>query len=129
MGKIISTMGGIMAKRITRIYAGSDGESHFEDSEIAIESKETRGRCSEPMKATRIIFKEHDVGWENDWHIAPQRQFVVTLEGEGEVEIGGNIKRRFRPGDILLAEDTTGRGHISRVVSNQPRKIMIITLD
>ncbi len=118
-----------MAKRITRIYTGSDGESHFEDSEIAVESKGTLGRWSEPMKATGIIFQEQDIDYEKDWHNAPRRQFVITLEGEGEIEISEHTKRRFRPGDILLAEDTTGRGHISRVVSNQPRKIMIITLD
>ena len=118
-----------MAKRITRIYTGADGESHFEDTEIAVAGKITSDRSSEPIKATGIIFKEHDVTWVNDFHTAPQRQFVVTLEGEGEIEIGDHTKRRFKPGEILLAEDTTGRGHISRVVSDQPRTIMIITLD
>ena len=97
-----------MAKRITRIYTGSDGESHFEDSEIAVESKGILGRWSEPMKATGITLKEHDIDYESDWHKPLRRQFVVTLEGEGEVEVGGHTKRRFKPGDILLAEDTTG---------------------
>ena len=118
-----------MAKKITRIYTGSDGESHFEDSEIAIESKEILGRQSEPMKATGIMFKEHDINWENVWHNAPQRQFVVTLEGEVEIVIGDGTKRQFGPGDVLLAEDITGRGHISRAVNKQPRKSIFITLD
>ncbi|MFC1942802.1 cupin domain-containing protein [Chloroflexota bacterium] len=118
-----------MAKRITRIYTGPDGETHFEDSEIAVEIKGTLRKWSESMKATGIIFMEFDIGHESDWHNAPRRQFSITLEGEGEIEIGDHTKRRFKPGDVLLAEDTTGRGHISRVVSNQPRKVMLITLD
>ena len=51
------------------------------------------------------------------------------IEGEGEIEIGDGTKRRFKAGDILLAEDTTGRGHITRVLNNQPRKVMFVTLD
>jgi uncharacterized cupin superfamily protein len=36
------------------------------------------------------------------------------LSGEMEVEIGDGSKRRFKAGDVLLAEDTTGQGHITR---------------
>ena len=118
-----------MAKRVTRIYTGPDGESHFEDIEIAVEDKGAiRRRQSEPIKATGIIFVELDSDYKRDWHNAPCRQFVITLEGEGEIEIGDGTKRTFGPGDVLLAEDTTGRGHISRVVNNQPRKMVFVTL-
>ena len=40
---------------------------------------------------------------------------MVTLSGESEVELEDGKKIRFGPGNILLAEDTTGRGHISRL--------------
>ena len=118
-----------MERKVTRIYTGTDGESHFEDIVIPLEDNRGIGRWSELIKATGIIFGEMESNYVNEWHNAPRRQFVITLEGEGEIEIGDGTKRRFRSGDILWAEDTTGRGHISRVVSNQPRKIMIITLD
>ncbi len=117
-----------MGSEIISVYSGPDGESHFRNIEIASESKGV-GRESELMKATGIYFVELDSKHKYDWHNAPRRQFVITLEGEGEIEIGDGTKRRFRPGDILLAEDTTGRGHISRVVNNQPRKVIVVTLD
>ncbi len=118
-----------MEKKITRLYSGLDGESHFEDIEVPLEGEEcvTR-RSSELLKATGICFGERGAGFKTDWHNAPQRQFVITREGMGEIEIGDGTKRRFGPGDILLAEDTTGRGHISRVVGKQTRKIIIVTL-
>ena len=119
-----------MEKKVTRLYTGPDGESHFEDTEVTLEDRRGRGQwSSELMKATGIHFGEMNRGYIKDWHNAPRRQFVITLEGMGEIEIGDGTKRRFGPGDILLAEDTTGRGHISRVVSNQPRKVVIVTLD
>jgi len=54
---------------------------------------------------------------------------VVNLEGEVEIEVGDGTKRILRSGDILLAEDTTGQGHISRAVAGKPRKSLFITLD
>jgi hypothetical protein len=80
------------------------------------------------MKALDITFIEQDSGYMHDWHNAPCRQIVITLEGICEIEIGGGIKRRFMPGNILLAEDTTGRGHITRVVSTKPRRAIFIPL-
>ena len=44
------------------------------------------------------------------------------------VETGDGTVRRFGPGDVMLAEDTTGRGHITRVVGNQPRHYVFIPL-
>ncbi|HEY91073.1 MAG TPA: hypothetical protein G4O07_04485 [Dehalococcoidia bacterium] len=46
-----------------------------------------------------------------------------------EIETGDGTVRRFGPGDIMLAEDITGRGHISRAVNHRPRKSIFITLD
>ena len=54
---------------------------------------------------------------------------MVNLEGDVEIEVGDGTKRVLRAGDVLLAEDTTGQGHISRAVDGKPRKTLFITLD
>jgi hypothetical protein len=54
---------------------------------------------------------------------------VVNLDGGVEIEVGDGTKRILRAGDILLAEDTTGQGHISRAVAGQARRSLLITLD
>ena len=120
--------GGMMEKKATRLYTGVDGESHFEDIEIPLHDKGGIRRESELVKAEGIIFSELDGNCNLGWHNAPRRQFVIGLEGEIEIEIGDGTKRRFGPGDVLLAEDTNGRGHIARVVNSQPRKSIIIPL-
>lgn len=117
-----------MIWKVTRLYTGPDSESHFEDVEVPVEAKGGIIRHSEPFMATEIIFRETDGDYTYKWHNAPRRQFVIQLEGELEVEVGDGTKRRFGVGDILLAEDTTGRGHLSRAVNNQSRKAIVVPL-
>lgn len=114
--------------KITRLYTGADGESHFEDIEIDLEDKGDIGRLSQLVIATGMILRETPPNHNFHWHTIPQRLYIIGLEGSVEIEVGDGTKRVFKPGDILLAEDTTGRGHISRSVNNQPRKSIVITL-
>ncbi len=114
--------------KITRLYTGSDGESHFEDIDIPLKDRGKIGKLSDTIKTTGIIFRETSGDYNYTWHNAPRRQYIIML-GEVEIEVGSGTKRRFKAGDILLVEDTTGRGHISRAVSKKPRKSIFVTLD
>lgn len=115
--------------KITRLYTGKDNQSHFEDIDIPLKDAGEIGRLSGPVPVTGIIFRETGPDYDYDWHNAPRRQYIIMLEGEVDVEIGDGTVRRFGPGDVLLAEDTTGRGHISRAVDDRPRKSIFVTLD
>ncbi len=115
--------------KVTRIYTGTDGESHFEDIDILLSDTAGADRRSELMKATGILFRDTSGKYNWDWHNAPRRQFIINLEGQVEIAVSDGTKRQFGPGDILLAEDTKGRGHISRAVNNQPRTSVWVTLD
>lgn len=114
---------------ITRLYTGSDGESHFEEVEVGLKDAGDIGHLSEHVKATGIIFRSTPPDYEYQWHNAPRRQYIIMLEGSVDVEIGDGTVRRFGPGDVLLAEDTEGKGHRSRAVNNRPRKSIFVTLD
>ncbi len=113
--------------QVVRIYADKDGTSHFEDIEFSFES-DKRTDKSPLQAATGIVV--HRVSAERiiDWHTAPRRQYVVTLSGEWEIECGDGTVRRFSPGDVMLAEDQTGKGHISRVVGSEPHVFMTVHL-
>lgn len=115
--------------KVTHLYTGSDGESHFEDLDIPLDNIIGAEKMSELKKATGIMFRETTGGYNLDWHPAPRRQFVINLEGQVELIVKDGTKRVLGPGDVLWAEDTTGRGHISRAVNNQPRKSIYVTLD
>lgn len=115
--------------RVVRIYTGPDNQSHFEDIEVPLKDAGKVGFLSEVVNATGVVFRVTTGEYNYDFHPAPRRQYVVNLEGEVEIEVGDGTKRILRTGDILLAEDTTGQGHISRAVAGKPRKSLFILLD
>ncbi|HKZ04150.1 MAG TPA: hypothetical protein VJU81_01650 [Methylomirabilota bacterium] len=112
--------------KAARIYTGADGRSHFEDLDIPLKPS-SYGTLSDLVPSSGVIFRETPVGGALDFHVAPRRQFVITLAGLVEVECGDGTKRRFGPGDIMLADDTTGQGHITREIQG-PRRSLFIPL-
>jgi quercetin dioxygenase-like cupin family protein len=110
--------------KVTRIYTGSDGQSHSEEIDLKI----TDGNASNLIKATGIQFRRTPPGSFSDWHVGPRRQFVITLSGRGEIEVAGGKKIALEPGRIELIEDTTGKGHTTRVVGSEDRISISIPL-
>jgi quercetin dioxygenase-like cupin family protein len=98
-----------------RMYAGSDGQAHVETIDIDARPDWLKG-----LPATQISFRTWKVGEFMDWHPAPRRQFVIILSGQLEIGFGDGSKRRFGPGDARLVEDTTGQGHTTRTIGDQP---------
>ncbi len=115
--------------RITRVYSGDDGESHFGEVEIPLEDLGAIGAMSKLVPGSGAVFRTTDGDYDLDWHPAPRRQFVVMLSGGGvELEVGSGETRRLFSGDVLLAEDTTGHGHKSRAIDAEPRVSLFLPL-
>ena len=115
--------------RLTRIYTGPDDLTHFTDIEVPLDDAGTIGQLSEPIPVTSVIFRETPPDYDFDWHPAPRRQYIVMLDGSIEIEVGDGETRRFAGGDVLLVEDTTGRGHRTRALDGNVRRSIFITLD
>jgi hypothetical protein len=111
-----------------RIYAGPDGETHFADVAIDLHGQPGGSEYSALVPATGVIFRRSPADQLLDWHPAPRRQFVVTLSGEAEVEASDGEVRQIGPGTIMLAEDTTGKGHITRGRGTAERLSLFIPL-
>jgi hypothetical protein len=106
----------------TRLYADEFGESHFEDVEIDLMWTDY-GPPASPLKlsafgsANKFGFMNAPAGWSSDWHPSSGRNMFFVLSGEWEVTASDGEVRRFAKGNALLVEDTSGKGHASRVVS------------
>ena len=109
--------------KITRIFTGPDGKTKLEEFDVPLKAGGTGTEISELVGATSVQFRRTNQDYSLDWHPAPRRQFVVTLAGESEIELEGGKKVRLGPANILLAEDTTGQGHISRAVTGSKDRI------
>jgi len=112
--------------KIVRLYTGADNESHFEDIEVELNFN-GRLEASALQPAHGIVFRAAPANHLSDYHPVPKRQYVITLSGEVEIQTGDGTVRRFGAGDVMPAEDTSGHGHITRVVG-QPRHYAFIPL-
>jgi hypothetical protein len=54
-----------------------------------------------------------------EWHPAPRRQYVIAVSGRAEIELADGKKIALEPGRVILAEDITGKGHLSRCLGPQ----------
>lgn len=113
---------------ITRIYSDESGESHFEDFTVPLIDKGPIGFLSDSKKVKGMIFREVLPSYDYDFHNAPQRQYIVLLDGGVEIETSLGEKRSFKTGEILLVEDISGKGHKTKNLENKIRKSIFITL-
>lgn len=113
---------------VTRLFSDQHGDSHFEDRDISLFESGQIGRLSDAVPARSMILRETGPDYDYDFHNAPARQFIIMLDGCVEIETSLGVTRRFAGGDVLFAEDTTGRGHRSRSVDNLPRRSIFVTV-
>ena len=117
---------------IWRVYSGPDGQSHLEQVPLAmkpfVDVEGAHGEAAPTQAASSITFRVSPPGYVLDWHCAPRRQYSISLSGLAEIEVGDGTVARVGPGDVVLAEDLTGRGHVTRVVGDQPRFCAIVPL-
>jgi len=113
---------------ITHLFTGTDNQTHAEEVEL----KFTPGNPAEVSKMMAITgaaeLHRTAGGSVDDWHRAPRRQYVITLSGHGEVEVSGGKKISMGPGHIDFVEDTTGKGHITKVVGTDDRVTLQLPL-
>lgn len=114
--------------RLVRLYTGDDGQSHFEEETVPLVAGKGYDLTSAWISASNVRFAESPSGSSLDWHNAPCRQYVVTLTGTLEFMTRNNERFQLNPGDILLAEDTTGGGHQWRLIDDQPWRRVYIQL-
>jgi hypothetical protein len=113
--------------RCVRIWTGSDGQSHFEEGEIDLAAGARGDLLSARAGSVSVSFQETRSGGTFAWHDAPARQLVVTLSGTLDFQTRLGEHFTIRPGDILLAEDTTGGGHSWRLMDEAPwRRVYVI---
>jgi quercetin dioxygenase-like cupin family protein len=94
-----------------QLYTDADGHSYFKT-----------GNVSEAVitQAESIRFQESPPGSVYDWHPAPTMQFVINLRGTLEFTTFKGETFILKPGEVLIAQDTTGSGHKWRLLGADP---------
>jgi hypothetical protein len=116
-----------------RIYVDAEGCSHFKVEKIALSSNNyappapaLNTSANEP--AGRCVFLELPVGWYGVWHPTPVRQWLVLMSGVCEFEVGDGAKEIRKAGDLVLLDDTRGKGHQTKVIGDVSVRIAAVHL-
>ena len=117
--------------RYHRVYSDENGVSHFEDATMTFEMQDFAPPASpfgvsEALPAESATFIHAPLGWDGEWHPTPTRQWAVILSGRIEMTVGDEEVRVFGPGDVVLLDDTSGRGHLTNVVSPEGATAMMV---
>lgn len=115
---------------VTRLYAGPDGQAYAEKTALNLRRSSLHAGLDEsaPLKATGAQFLRWPAGTVWEWHTASKRQYVIAVSGRGEVEVAGGQEIPLNPGQILLAEDVTGKGHTTRVLGSEDLVLLLVPL-
>lgn len=111
---------------ITRIFSDRNGDSHFGEVRMPLKENGEIGSLSTVLPANGIVFREVKASYDYDFHHAPQKQYIILLDGEIEIETSLGDKRIFKAGEVLLVEDVDGKGHKTRNLQNIRRRSVFI---
>ncbi|MGF1584392.1 MAG: hypothetical protein ACFCUM_03650 [Bacteroidales bacterium] len=112
----------------TRLFADEQGESRFEEVSVELTDKGPIGHLSDSWNVREVIFRSNDAGYDWNMHNAPDRQFIILLDGEIEITSSLGESRIFKGGDVILVEDIVGKGHKTRNIKKQIRKSILIKI-
>ena len=115
--------------RIHNLFADANGISHFRDIEVAWVEEREFSKLSARLPATGIIFRETSGNYDLDWHPAPRRQYIINLDGAVQITASDGESRTIGPGEVLLVEDTTGKGHSSKAVAGKMRRSVFVPIE
>ena len=112
---------------MSRLFTGPDNLTHAEEVELPFTAKGANDAYQLMPVTGGEIFRAAP-GRAGDWHTGARRQYVITLSGHAELEVAGGKKISVDPGHIELIEDTTGKGHITRITGSEDRVSLFLTL-
>jgi hypothetical protein len=115
--------------RIHNLFADASGESHFRDIEVEWVEETHAGKLSRRLPATGIIFRQVPPTYDLDWHPAPRRQYIINLDAGVQITASDGESRVIGAGEVILVEDTKGKGHLSKAVSQQIRHCIFVPVD
>lgn len=116
--------------KITRFYTTEEGGSRFEEVDVGFPeaSEDAFGHTlhmTHVIDAQSAVLVELPEGLDQGWHQAPARQLVFVMSGSLEVVTTDDEKRRFETGDLFLAEDIEGQGHLTRTLDGAARLLFL----
>ncbi len=100
---------------VYHVFTGPDGRSKVDTMTLEnVVPTRYGGKRVLEAKADRVKMGIAEGGRPlMDYHVADHRTLLIPMQGTLVIDVGDGKQYRLVPGNIALAEDRTGRGHIS----------------
>jgi hypothetical protein len=115
--------------RIHNLYSDAAGQSHFRDIEVEWVEETRAGKLSRRFPASGIIFREVPASYDLHWHPAPRRQYIINLDAGVELTASDGESRQIGAGEVILVEDVSGKGHLSKALGGKIRHCIFVPVD
>jgi hypothetical protein len=117
--------------KFLRVYSDENGCSHLERKAVKLEAKNYAPpapllNTSRLEPADHYVFLELPAGWYGDWHPTPVKQWLILMTGICEFEAGDGERAVCKAGDVVLLDDTIGKGHQTKVLGDEAVRIAAI---
>ncbi|MBT2185804.1 hypothetical protein [Sphingobium nicotianae] len=93
---------------VIHVYADARGVTHHDRVRVYGTMKQL------PVKAVLAACIAPGV---EDWHTAPGKTFTINTVGDIVGEFGDGSSTKIGKGDLVYLEDTSGKGHVTRLMS------------
>jgi hypothetical protein len=119
---------------IPRLYTDEAGDSRFESYEVALELHDHAPPAApfllaDPITATKYVLFRIPAGWVGGQHSTPNNRLVIYLSGALKFIGSTGETLTLRAGDRMMDTNTTGKGHATEVISDEPAEGIIIRVD
>ena|SRR5690242_11547306 len=115
--------------RIHNLYEDANGQSHFRDVEVEWVEERRGSKLSKRLPANGIIFRETKAEYDLDWHPAPRRQYIINLDAGVQITASDGESRVIGAGEVILVEDISGKGHLSKAVGGKMRHSIFVPVE
>ena len=111
---------------ITQLYTDVNGESHFEEVPVLMEDKYDMGFFSEPQENVKHFYFQNTLPHQEwDFRNVSTKIYITIIEGKLELEVSTGEKKQFNPGDVILLNDRSGKGHKAKTFDNMVCALVI----
>ena len=111
---------------VHHLYCDAHGQSHFRDIEVELTEPSHGGFLSKPQSVSAMMFRQIEPGVSRDWHNAPSRQYVISLCGRLKTIASDGESRTLGAGEVMLVEDTIGKGHKVEALPGAPFRAIFV---
>ena len=122
---------------LPHIYSDATGHSLLDEVELRM-TPPGGGDVQEGVYYRRINSARQNV---TDWrmgHALPghfidfaptgERTFIAVFSGQMHITVSNGEERQLARGDMMLAEDVAGQGHMTRFVGQEPCNYLLVSM-